>query len=294
MAGGYALGIDLGTTYSAAAVARGEVVEVCTLGATAPQIPSIVVLRDDGEILTGEAAERRAVGEPARTAREFKRRLGDPVPVIVGTTPYGAEALMAHLLRAIVQQVTEREGSAPDVVVLTHPANYGEYKTGLLREAARLAGVDLGGLVLVSEPAAAAVAYARQQRVEAGEVVAVYDFGGGTFDAAVVRKGESGFEAIGSPEGMERLGGIDIDQAVLAHVDTALGGLVSAADPADPQVRAAQARLRDECRRAKEALSTDTDTSIPVSLPGVQTEVRLTRDELELMVRPRLAETVAA
>jgi actin-like ATPase involved in cell morphogenesis len=291
---GYALGVDLGTTYSAAAVARGDVVEVCTLGTTAPQVPSVVVLRDDGEILTGEAAERRAVGEPTRTAREFKRRLGDPVPVIVGTTPYGAEALMAHLLRSIVEQVTEREGSAPDVVVLTHPANYSEYKTGLLREAARLAALDLDRVLLVTEPAAAAISYARQQRVEVGEVVAVYDFGGGTFDAAVVRKTEAGFEPIGTPEGMERLGGIDIDQAVLAHVDGSLGGLVSAADPSDPQVRAGQARLRDECRRAKEALSTDTDTSIPVSLPGVQTEVRLTRDELENMVRPRIAETAQA
>ena len=291
---GYALGVDLGTTYSAAAVARGDTVEVCTLGTTAPQIPSVVVLREDGEILTGEAAERRAVGEPARTGREFKRRLGDPVPIIVGTTPYGAEALMAHLLRSIVEQVTAREGSAPERIVLTHPANYSEYKMGLLREAARLAGLDLDRVSLVTEPEAAAISYARQQRVEPGEVVAVYDFGGGTFDAAVVRKAADGFEPIGSPEGMERLGGIDIDQAVLSHVDAALGGLVSAADASDPQVRAGQARLRDECRRAKEALSTDTDTSIPVALPGVQTEVRLTRDELEAMVRPRVAETVQA
>ena len=291
---GYALGIDLGTTYSAAAVARGDVVEVCTLGTTAAQIPSVVVLRDDGEILTGEAAERRAAGEPARTAREFKRRLGDPVPMIVGGTPYGAEALMAHLLRSIVDQVTQREGSAPDVVVLTHPANYSEYKKGLLHEAARLADLDLQHVVLVTEPEAAAISYARQQRVEVGEVVAVYDFGGGTFDAAVVRKTESGFEILGTPEGMERLGGIDIDQAVLAHVDGSLGGLVSAADSTDAQVRLGQARLRDECRRAKEALSSDTDTAIPVSLPGIQTDVRLTRGELELMVRPRIAETAQA
>jgi molecular chaperone DnaK len=291
---GYAVGVDLGTTYSAAAVARGAVVEVCTLGSTAAQIPSVVVLREDGEILTGEAAERRAAGEPSRTAREFKRRLGDPVPLIVGGTPYGAEALMAHLLRSIIEQVSQREGSAPDVVVLTHPANYSEYKKGLLREAVRLAGLDLDRLVLVTEPEAAAIAYAGQQRVDVGDVVAVYDFGGGTFDAAVVRKTEAGFELLGVPEGMERLGGIDIDQAVLAHVDASLDGLISAADSSDPQVRVGQARLRDECRRAKEALSSDTDTSIPVSIPGVLTEVRLTRGELESMIRPRLAETTQA
>ena len=254
----------------------------------------MVVHREDGEVLTGEAAERRAGSEPARAAREFKRRLGDPVPIIVGGTPYGAEALMAEMLAAIVGQVTLREGKSPTTIVLTHPANYSEYKCGLLREAARLAGLDLDRVRLVTEPEAAAIAYAQQQRIDSGEVIAVYDFGGGTFDAALVRDTPDGFELIGTPEGMERLGGIDFDQAVLAHVNTALGGLVSSADGTDPQVLAGQARLRDDCRRAKEALSNDTDATIAVSLPGVQTDVRLTRDELEQMVRPRVAETVKA
>src|SRR5262245_44634648 len=96
----YTLGVDLGTTYSAAAIARGGRVEIVTLGTTAPVIPSVVVLRDDGEVLVGEAADRRSLTEPTRTAREFKRRLGDPTPIVLGGTPYGAEALMAHLLRA--------------------------------------------------------------------------------------------------------------------------------------------------------------------------------------------------
>ena len=292
--GGFTLGIDLGTTYSAAAIVRGSTVEPCVLGTIAAQIPTVVVLREDSEILTGEAAERRAASEPTRTAREFKRRLGDPIPIIVGGTPYGAEALMAQMLEAIVRQVTDREGEAPSTIVLTHPANYSDYKRGLLLEAARLAGLDLDRVRLITEPEAAAIAYARQQRIEPGEIIAVYDLGGGTFDAAVVRDTAGGFELIGTPEGMERLGGIDFDQAVLAHVDTVLDGLVSTADASDPQVLAGQARLREECRRAKEALSNDTDVTIPVSIPGVQTDVRLTRDELESMVRPRIAETVKA
>ena len=292
----FSLGIDVGTTYSAAAICRaGGGVEVCTLGAASQAIPSVVVLREDGEILTGEAAERRAASEPTRTAREFKRRLGDPVPIIVGTTPYGAEALMAFVIRDIVAAVSEREGSEPDVVVLTHPANYSDYKRDLLAEAARLAGLDLARVRFVTEPQAAAVAYASQRRVEPGEVVAVYDFGGGTFDAAVVRKDDgSGFTLLGSPEGMERLGGIDIDQAVLAHVDQALGGMVTSTGTADPAARSAIVRLREEVRRAKEALSSDTDATIAVSLPGLQTEVRLTRAELEGMIRPRVTQTVEA
>ena len=80
----YGLGVDLGTTYSAAAVARDGRVEAFSLGTSAPAIPSVVVVREDGEVLVGEAAERRASSEPTRTAREFKRRLGDSTPIVVG------------------------------------------------------------------------------------------------------------------------------------------------------------------------------------------------------------------
>jgi len=122
---GYSLGIDLGTTYSAAAIMDGGRAEVFTLGTVAPAIPSVVVLREDGEVLVGEAAERRSIVEPTRTGREFKRRLGDPAPLVLGGTPYGAEALMARLLRFIVDEVTKRQGGAPERIVITHPANFG-------------------------------------------------------------------------------------------------------------------------------------------------------------------------
>jgi len=122
---GYSLGIDLGTTYSAAAIMDGGRAEVFTLGTVAPAIPSVVVLREDGEVLVGEAAERRSIVEPTRTGREFKRRLGDPAPLVLGGTPYGAEALMARLLRFIVDEVAKRQGAAPERIVITHPANFG-------------------------------------------------------------------------------------------------------------------------------------------------------------------------
>ena len=290
----YALGVDLGTTYTAAAIARGTTAEPLPLGADAAQAPSVVLIREDGEVLVGDAAERRAATEPTRAAREFKRRLGDPVPIVIGDATHTVESLMAHQLRDVVRRATEQEGEAPSIVVLTHPANYSDYKIGLLRQAAAQAGLPAERVMLVTEPEAAAIAYSRQARIDTGEIVAVYDFGGGTFDAALVRRTVDRFELIGVPEGMERLGGIDFDQAVMAHVDTTLAGLVSGADRNDPLTRPAQARLRTDCRRAKEALSTDSDTTIPVSLPGVQTEVRLTRDEFESMVRPRVGETVKA
>ncbi len=288
----YVLGIDLGTTFSAAAIGEGGRVEVFTLGTVAPAVPSVVLLREDGEVLIGEAAERRSITEPTRTGREFKRRLGDPAPLLLGGTPYGAEALMARLLRSIVDAVTERQGAPPAAITVTHPANYGAYKRELLLEMVRLA--DVGRVDFLPEPEAAAINYAEQNRLEPGQVVAVYDFGGGTFDAAVLRKTADGFAVLGQPEGMDRLGGIDFDQAIFGHVDDAVGGQVRGVEMDDPAARAAVARLRADIRSAKESLSTDADVTIPIMLPGLQTAVRLTRAEFEGMIRPRVLETVSA
>ena len=289
---GYFLGVDIGTTYTAAAVWRDGRCDVASLGNRAPTIPSVVFLRDDGTVLIGEAAARRAASEPANVAREFKRRVGDPTPVIVGGTPYSADALMARLLRAVVDLVVEAEGSAPDGVAVTHPANWGPYKLDLFRQATRLA--DLDDVVTVSEPEAAAIHYASQSRVEPGAVIAVYDLGGGTFDAAVLRKTDDGWDVLGTPEGIERLGGVDFDAAVHHHVASAIGPALDDLSPDDPAALAAAARLRQECVDAKEALSADSDVSIPVLLPKLQTEVRLTRAEYEQMVRPALADSITS
>jgi actin-like ATPase involved in cell morphogenesis len=289
---GYALGVDLGTTYTAAAVCRDGRVEIATLGNRAAAVPSVVLLRDDETILTGDAASRRGLTEPDRVAREFKRRVGDTTPIFLGGVPYSAETLMAKLLRWVVDEVAQREGGSADTTVVTHPANWGAYKKDLLEQAMRQA--DLRNARTITEPEAAAVHYASTERVDPGDVIAVYDLGGGTFDAAVLRKTEAGFEILGTPEGVERLGGIDFDAAVFEHVTRALGGAIEALDEDDPNALAAVARLRQECIDAKEALSTDTDVSIPVLLPDLQTEVRLTRSEFETMVRPTLVESTQA
>ena len=291
--GRYSLGIDVGTTYTAAAVQRDARPEMMPLGSTNVIVPTVVVLREDGEVLVGEVAERRAVAEPARVAREFKRRMGDSTPIVVGGTPYGAEALVAQVLRAVVKEATAREGSAPDHVVLTHPASWSTFKVDLLAQAARLAGIE--SVTFLTEPQAAAIHYASQARLEPGATIAVYDLGGGTFDAAVLRRTASGFELLGIPEGMERFGGIDIDRAVLAHVDDTLAGeLAQQAESGGPAVAAALARVREDARTAKEVLSNDSDAVIPVLLPGLNSEVRVTRAELENMIRPRLTETIDA
>ena len=293
----YFLGIDLGTTYTAAAVHEGAAQrgpEMVTLGERGPTAPSVLWLQPDGRFVAGDAAERHAMTDPRRVARQFKRRLGDPTPLLVGEASIPAEVLTGQLLAWVIDTtVHARGGERPATVVLTHPANWGPYKRDLLEKAAEIAGVP--GVHLVTEPQAAAISYAAQERVEQGAVVAVYDLGGGTFDAAVLRKeADGGFTVLGSPEGIERLGGIDVDAAVFSHVCAAVDNAQEDLDPDDPQALAAVARLREECTVAKESLSLDSETRVPVLLPNVQTEVRVTRGELEALVRPTLAETVTA
>ena len=286
----YGLGVDLGTTFTAAAVARNGRVEMATLGDHTDAVPSVVLIRDDGTVLTGGAAERRAAVEPDRVARAVKRRFGDPVPVILGGAPHPATALIAHQLRDVVDVVSDREGGRPDTVTLTHPANWGPYKRELFAQVPRLAG--LGEVHMLTEPEAAAAHYARNDRLGPGTLVAVYDLGGGTFDATVLRTTEHGFDILGRPEGIEGLGGLDFDEAVFTHVDQTLDGAVSRLDPADPLATSAAIRLRHECVIAKETLSADTETTIPVLLPELQTEVRLTRGEFEKMIRPAIDATI--
>ena len=248
----------------------------------------------DGTLVVGEAALRRAASAPSRVAREYKRRFGDPTPIILGGDSYTSEQLTAAMLRWVVALITEREGEVPARIAVAYPANWGDYKQQLLRGA--IVAADLGDLAVdvVTEPEAAVIHYAAQTRVATGSVIAVYDLGGGTFDAAVVRKTDGGAELLGEPEGIERLGGIDFDEAVFRHVAASLGNDMPTLDDADDTLLAAATRLRDECVRAKEALSADTEIDIPVLLPGLHTQVRLTRGEFETMVRAPLNASIAA
>jgi actin-like ATPase involved in cell morphogenesis len=293
----YWLGIDVGTTYTAAAICRtgaGRRVlpEVVPLGSRANAVSSVVYLAKDGQVVVGEAAERRAVTNPDRVVRGFKRRIGDEVPLIIGGNPYSAPRIAAMVIRWVVDRVAEREGGAAAGIVITHPAGWGAYKLQTMADALRTVG--LPDAVFRTEPEAAAASYASQERIGIGSTIAVYDFGGGTFDAAVIRKGgASAFSVLGIPQGIEHLGGIDFDDAVFDHVVTAVPGLREL-DPDSPATLAATAALRRQCTEAKEALSVDTEVAIPVLAPGIQSQVRLVRSEFEDMIRLQVAETVEA
>ncbi len=289
---GYWLGIDVGTTYTAAAVSRGGSAELVTLGNRTPSVPSIVHLGADGSYLFGDVARRKGLTEPTRVAREFKRRLGDPTPFFLGGSPLTSEALTAKLLQHVVATVAAREGADPSGIVLAHPATWGEYKREVLLQAARRAGLPTPELV--PEPVCAALHYAATRPVPVGDLVAVYDLGGGTFDVTILRADDDGFSIVGEPSGVDQLGGVDFDHAVMAHVDRSLGDVLASLDPDDPSTLGSIARLRDDVVEAKELLSADSEAAVPVVLPNRVTEVRITRREYEDMIRPLLVETTTA
>ena len=291
----YRVGIDFGTTFTAAAVHRDgeQAVELVPLGDNRASVPSVVFVAPDGGLVMGDAAARRSVTDPDRVVREVKRRIGDETPLLVAGAPIEAHTLAACFVRWVVDRVSEREGQPPEGLALTHPASWGRHKRALMMEA--LVAQGIGATRLVPEPAAAAFAYAATRDVQPGAAVGVYDLGGGTFDAAIVRRvDDGGFELAGRPEGIESLGGVDFDEAVFAHVRAAVGPQWTSLDFDDPMVRTAAAALRRECTEAKEALSADTEVTIPVMLPGVSMRVRMVRTELEQLVAPAIAETVEA
>jgi actin-like ATPase involved in cell morphogenesis len=242
-------------------------------------------------VLVGDAAERRAVTDPSGVAREFKRRIGDETPILLGDGGHTAHELTARLARWVVDLVRSREGGEPEQISITHPAGWAGHKTSLL--GAALAAVGLGDSLLLSEPAAAAIAYAATERVPPGAAVGVYDLGGGTVDMAVLRRDSIGsFELVGEPTGDDHFGGVDFDELLFERIRNQYPELMMGLSAEDPLVMSAVGRLRREITEAKEALSLDTEAVIPVLLPSGQRQCRLIRAEFEAMIRPALEETV--
>lgn len=288
----YQVGVDLGATFTAAAVCRSGRADVVAFSPRAAFLPSVAYANPDGSLVLGEAAEQRALTEPDRVARQFTRRVGDATPLRLGGVSMTADALAARYVAHVVGSVAGLAGGPATGVALTHPAGWGQHRIASLHSA--LVAQGLGGTVFLTGAQAAARAYGETAQLAAGDLVAVYDLGGSAFDAAVVRKLPDGRYALAGPPEELEVGGLDFDELVFDHVRTSLGAQWAALDPADPAVRLGLARLRRECARAKEALSADTDVQIPVLLPGIDSLVRLARAEFEELVRPAIEETAAS
>jgi molecular chaperone DnaK len=289
---GYHLGLDVGTSFTAAAVERDGRVEMLQLGTSTSAIPSVVFVCGDGELLVGDAAERRAPDDPGRVAREFKRRFGDPTPLILGGSPYGAERLVARLLLWAYDRACERHGEPPETVAVTHPANWGPYKLELLAQVLRHAG--LGAPLLVPEPVAAAAWYASQASLLPGAVMAVYDLGGGTFEATVLQKRNGRFAIVGEAAGDKLIGGDLFDDRLYhhlgqSHLPADIWNRLRADESAE--WRRANRVFRRQVRCAKEALSYRERASIQIPAP-VGRELRVTRGEFEQLIRTDLDATL--
>jgi molecular chaperone DnaK (HSP70) len=268
----YQLGIDFGTTFTAAVLCRAGEPEVVDLGAGRAAVPSVLHLGADGAVTVGEAAP--LLSDPERTVRAPKRRIGDPAPVVLGGEPWPAEDLAARLVRWVVDRAAEQAGGPAARIALAHPATWGAHT--LERLAAALAGQGLG-VTFLPEAQAAVVAHAAGAPPRAGAALAVYDLGGGRFDAAVVRRGPGGgFRLLGRPEGLD-VGGLDLDDLLLAHVTT-LSNV-----PAEPD-----GALRRACIAVKEALSADAEATVRAG----GTAVTLRRGEFEEMIAPLVGRTV--
>ncbi len=292
----YRIGLDMGTTHTTAAVQRLDgswplPAEVVELGTGRAATPTAVFVDSDGDMLFGEAAVDAGLIDPTRLVRGFRRRVGDPTPVIVAGQPWRPEELTARMVRWAVDRIAPCFGGLPDHVVVTHPASWGTHTTGLLRGALAAQGLTA---VLLGEPQAAAVQMVAARGLAPGSAVAVYDLGGGTLDVTVVRTAAGGgaHEILGSADADDRLGGADFDDAVFEHLRAAVPGLFASVDETDVAQLAAVAQVRRACTLAKERLSSDTEASIPIALPGRETTVRLHRSEFETLVRPLVEQSV--
>ncbi len=286
---GYLLGIDLGTTFTAAAVADADGVRMAGLTHDGVAIPSVITRTTDG-VAVGFEALTVAATQPWLVAREFKRRFGDDTPFIISPDRWTAPELTAMLFDWVVERVSSMEGAAPDRVVVTHPATWSVHRLELLDRATS----GFGGVrSFLPEPSAAAVHYHERARIPVGSTIAVYDLGGGTFDATVVRRTDMGYELLGRPSGIDQLGGLDFDQAVFDLVAQHLTAEFEALDPDDAGVQRSVARLREECTRAKVGLSFDSRAVVPVVLPGLVTEVLVNRSDFERRIEPHVTRSIA-
>jgi molecular chaperone DnaK len=283
------IGIDLGTSNSAAAVLRGgrpviiPSAEGVSLGGKA--FPSYVAVTADGQILVGEPARRQGVANPEGTATAFKRKMGRREKIRLRDREFSPEQLSAFLLQKIKRDAEAFLGEEVKRAVVTVPANFDDNQRSATKDACGIAGLEV--MRLVNEPTAAALAYGLD-RIAQDLRIAVIDFGGGTLDVTVMEFGKGVFE-VKATSGDTQLGGTDMNQRVFEHLADRFRDQTGVDVRRDPK---AAARLLEAAEIAKVDLTATVTTHISLPyLAAVRGEPRhldldLTRAELERLVRP--------
>ena len=228
------IGIDLGTTNSVVAVMEGGEPTVITNSEGGRTTPSVVAFTKDGNRLVGQVAKRQAVTNPENTVYSIKRFMGrrfDEVSEEKKQVPYGVQAaggdvritaggkewsppeISAMVLQKLKQAAEDYLGQKVEKAVITVPAYFNDSQRQATKDAGRIAGLEV--MRIVNEPTAAALAYGLDKKKD--ETIAVFDFGGGTFDISILEVGE-GVVEVKSTNGDTHLGGDDIDEALIKWI----------------------------------------------------------------------------
>jgi molecular chaperone DnaK len=310
---GKVIGIDLGTTNSVVAVMEGGQPTVIVNQEGARTTPSVVGLTKDGERLVGQVAKRQAVTNPENTIFSIKRFMGrkhDEVASEATRVPYkvvradngdawveargkrySPPEISAMILGKLKQAAEDYLGEKVTDAVITVPAYFNDAQRQATKDAGTIAGLNV--LRIINEPTAAALAYGLDKKKD--ETIAVYDFGGGTFDISVLEVGE-GVVEVKATNGDTHLGGDDLDDRVIEWLVSEFKkneGIDLSKD------RMALQRLKEGAEKAKIELSTAMETEI--NLPFVTADasgpkhlqVKLTRAKLESLVDDLLQRTMA-
>ena len=307
------IGIDLGTTNSVVAVMEGGEPTVIVNQEGSRITPSVVALTKDGERLVGQVAKRQAVTNPENTIFSIKRFMGrkhDEIQSEAGRVPYkvvrssngdawvnardkkySPPEISAMVLQKLKQAAEDYLGEKVSDAVITVPAYFNDAQRQATKDAGRIAGLDVKRII--NEPTAAALAYGLDKKKD--ETIAVYDFGGGTFDISVLEVGD-GVVEVKATNGDTHLGGDDIDDRIIEW----LAAEFKKTDGIDlSKDRMALQRLKEGAEKAKIELSTAMETDI--NLPFVTADasgpkhlqIKLSRAKLEQLVEDLLQRTMA-
>ncbi|HEX9255999.1 MAG TPA: molecular chaperone DnaK, partial [Candidatus Angelobacter sp.] len=302
---GKIIGIDLGTTNSVVAVMEGGEPKVIANEEGGRTTPSVVGFTKSGERLVGQVAKRQAITNPENTIYSIKRfmgrrydevneemkmvpykvvRQGDHVAIVAQGQEYTPQQISAMILQKLKKAAEDYLGQSVTEAVITVPAYFNDAQRQATKDAGKVAGLDVKRIV--NEPTAAALAYGLDKKKE--ETIAVYDFGGGTFDISILEVGEGVIE-VKSTNGDTHLGGDNIDQRVVDWLVEEFKKDEGLDLRAKGNEMALQ-RLRDAAEKAKIELSTTMESEI--NLPFITADAtgpkhlvkKLTRTKLEQMV----------